>query len=72
MYAFQASEPDSRPPPVILFPPERAADLGTGCADIHVGDTTVAAHCRQKRFRVLQAIGEDRRRQAMRRGILLL
>ena len=44
----------------LLLSAECAADLGTGCADIDVGDATVGARRRQETFRVLQVVREDR------------
>src|ERR1700681_2352019 len=54
----------------VLLAPEGAADLGPGGTEIDVGDTAITAGSGQEGFRVLQAIGEQRRGQAVRRGVL--
>ena len=54
----------------VLLAAEGAADLGARGAEVDVGDAAVAAGGRQERFRVLQPVGEQRRRQAVRRGVL--
>src|SRR5262245_8840348 len=53
----------------ILLPAEGAADLGARGANVHVGDAAVAADRREELLGVLQAVGEDRRRQAVVRGV---
>src|SRR5207302_5441763 len=67
---FPATRP--RPPPAPGLPPpaEGPADLGARGAEIDVGDAAVAAPGRQKGLRVSQAVGEQRRGQAVGGGIL--
>src|ERR1700681_259428 len=48
-----------------LFPAERAADLRTACAYVHVGDTTVASGSAEKMLRFSEVVGEDRRRKPL-------
>src|SRR5690606_32769336 len=49
-----------------LLAAERAADLRTRGADVDVGDAAIRTGGRQELLRRLQALGEDRRGQALR------
>ena len=55
----------------VLLAAERAADLRAGGAEVDVGDAAVAAGGRQEGLRVLQPVGEERRGQTVRGGVLL-
>src|SRR6185437_741504 len=55
----------------VLLAAEGAADLGAGSADVDVGDAAVAARGGEEGLRVLQPVGEERGREAVRRGVLL-
>ena len=70
MYAFQASEPDSRPPPVSFSPPNAPPISAPAGADVDVGDAAVGPGRRQEQLRLAHVVGEHRRRQALRHGVV--
>src|ERR1700722_5601711 len=49
-----------------FFASERSADFGAAGADVHVGDTAIAAEGAQECFGVAQIIGENGGGQALR------
>src|SRR5262245_49048280 len=54
------------PPTGFFFAPERAADLRSGGADVHVGNPTITAQRRQKLLAMPKMIGKQRGRQPLR------
>src|SRR5215469_14661459 len=55
----------------VLLSTERATDLGSRGTEIDVGDAAVAARGGEESLCALQAIGEQRRGQAVGRSVLL-
>src|SRR5262249_45660970 len=55
----------------VLLAAERATDLGAGGAEVDVSDAAVAAGGGEEGLCTLQAIGEQRRRQTVGRGVLV-
>ena len=70
MYAFHASEPDSRPPPVSFSPPKAppiSAPLGPM---LTFAIPQSEPEAREEPLRLAQVGGEDRRREPLRDAVL--
>jgi hypothetical protein len=70
MYAFQESEPDSRPPPVSFSPPKAPPISAPLVPMFTLAMPQSLPAAERKRSARAQVVGEDRRREALRHAVL--